>query len=172
MSELNAIAEQVYAELRALAQHYLGFERGSLPVDATSLVHEAYLRLANRDPEHWKDQRHFFAVAARAIRRILIDHARRRQVAARDAEQRAADTLTCVNGPDGHPAGLLDLDAALSELSELSERQAQIVELRYFGGLSIDEVAECIGCAPRTVDADWRMAKRWLKQRLAAGAQP
>ncbi len=172
MSQESPVSGQVYAELRALAQHYLAAERSSLAVDATSLVHDAYLRLSRRDPEYWKDQRHFFAVAARAIRRILIDHVRRQQVEARALEQRNTATDFVVAGPEGQSSGLLDLDAALEELSELSDRQAQIVELRYFGGLSIDEVAECIGCAPRTVDADWRMAKRWLFQRLSTGAQP
>ncbi len=166
MGAEHPLIDRVYAELRALAQHQLRHENPGAAIDATSLVHEAYVRLANRSPSHWMDERHFFIVAAQAIRRILIDHARRRRVADRAIGKLADQTASLVTGPDGRQADLLDLDAVLCELAELSERQARIVELRYFGGLTVDEVADCLGCAPRTVDADWRMAKRWLRQRL------
>ncbi len=157
--------EKVYAELRAIAQHYVSREHAA-PLDATSLAHEAYVRLAPSETRFWRSQQHFFAVAARAIRRILVDHARRRNTGRRVLASHADEQPTAVFDPSGDNAVLIDLDAALTELAELSSRQAEIVELRYFGGLSIDEVADVLQCSPRTVDEDWRMARQWLRRRL------
>lgn len=165
-SAANELMPLIYDELRALAQHYLGRERTGHTLQATALVNEAYLKLINQKEVEWRDRSHFFAVAATAIRRILVDHAR-----ARNAEKRGggrqlvqldASTPDCAESA----FDLVALDEALGSLAALNERQARIVEMRFFGGLTIDEVAGVLEIGPRTVDDDWSMARAWLKRRL------
>lgn len=156
----------VYDELRALAARYLRQERGNHTLQATELVHEAYLRMIDQTRVDWKNRAQFFAIAAEMIRRILVDHARRRAAAKRGGaavrltldESMIADTASNVD--------LLALDAALQDLAALNDRQARIVELRFFGGLSHEETAVALHVAERTVRRDWRLAKAWLGQRL------
>lgn len=159
----------VYDELRRLAQGYMSRERPGHTLQPTALVHEAYLKLVDQTRADWKGKTHFFAVGARVMRRLLVDHARER-----DAQKRGAGwqrvTLSGVLGEDPAkgmaPEQLLDLNAALERLAELDERGARVVTLRYFGGLTVEQVAEVLGVSKRTVDTDWRHGHAWLKHEL------
>lgn len=164
---VNGLLPLVYDELRALAQHYLERERSDHTLQATALVHEAYLKLVDQHNARWQDRRHFFAVAAQAIRRILVDHARTKGrhkrgggLAQRPLHDAAAEIAS------ESRIDLVALDEALIALAKLNERQARIVELRFFGGLSIDEIGEVLGVSARTVDGDWSMARAWLHRFL------
>ncbi len=161
----------VYDELRALAEAYLQRERPDHTLQATALVHEAYMRLIKQEDVDWQNRAHFFAVAAQAIRRILVDHARGHQSAKRGGDRKRVhlDQNLTLPEPD---LDLLALDEALEELARLHERQARIVELHFFGGLSLKEVAEYLGLSSRTIDGDWYMARAWLRSKLREGSQP
>lgn len=160
----------VYAELRRLAQRYLAGGRGQT-LQATDVVHEAYLRLVGSQRDDWRGKSHFFAAAAKAMRHLLVDHARRK-----GRDKRGGDRLRVTFDEVVLPLGrqgadvdqLLTLDAALGRLAERSERQARVVELRYFGGLKVGEVAEVLGVSRRSVEGDWTVAKAWLRRELAA----
>lgn len=167
--DLDALMSAVYKDMRRLAAAHLDGERANHTLSPTALVHEAYVKLIDQRNTNWNDRLHFFALAARIIRRILIDHAR-----SRDARKRggAVDRtmirldLRDVSAPESD-IDLIALDEALEDLSQLDARQARIVELRYFGGCTLDEVAEMLGIARRTADRDWHAAKAWLMVRLA-----
>ena len=164
----------VYDELRRLARHYVRQERAQ-SVQATDLVHEAYLRLAGDRPQRWQGRTHFLAIAAIGMRRVLVERARARGAAKRGGD-RVQVTLddALVAGP-GANVDLLALDHALSALAGLDARQARIVELRFFGGLTVEETAETLGVSPATVKRDWTLARAWLKRELDAereGAEP
>lgn len=163
---VNRLLPLVYEELRALAESYLQRERPDLTLQATALVHEAYLRLIKQEEVQWQNRAHFFAVAAQAIRRILVDHARghARQKRGGDRERVRLDEDVAVS-PE-RDLDLVAVDEALLELAQLNQRQAQIVELRFFGGLSLRDVAEVLKVSPRTVDGDWSMARAWLRREL------
>jgi RNA polymerase sigma-70 factor, ECF subfamily len=157
----------VYDELRRLAASYMRRERPDHTLQATALVHEAYIKLAGQDAT-WQNRAHFFGVSAQVMRRILMDHAR-----AVKAEKRgsggakvALDEALLISSADSQE--LLDLDDALSDLAEFDPRLARVVELRYFGGLSVEETAEVMSCATRTVNRDWRTAQAWLRNRMGA----
>jgi len=161
----------VYDELRRLAQHFLVQEAPSHTLQATALVNEAYLRLVNQREARWQNQAQFFAVAATMIRRILVDHARARAAAKRggDARRLTLSESVALGGDEqdkADPVDLLDLHDALSDLERLHERQARVVELRFFGGLGVEETAHVIEVSPRTVKDDWRFARVWLRSRL------
>jgi len=156
----------VYDELRARARYYLRSGRPGDTLQPTALVHEAYLKLAGQ-PDEWESRTHFYAVAAMAMRQIMIDHARyhaREKRGGDAARVTLADVAAPVSGPD---VDALALAEALERLAALSERQARIVEMRYFAGLTVDEVAEALGVSRRTVEADWTFAKAWLKAELS-----
>lgn len=157
----------VYRELRRLAGSSLRGERGDHTLQPTALVHEAYLKLVDQRRVRWRNRAHFFAVASALMRRILVDHARRRNAQKRGAgvARVSADENAAV--PWAHDVDVLDLDQALTELSGLDPDQGRVVELRFFGGLSIEETAEATGRSKATVNRDWSMAKAWLHQRLA-----
>ena len=150
----------VYAELRRQARRYMRGERADHTLQPTALAHEAYLRLAGRE-RAWADRAHFFAVAARAMRQVLVDHARRHRAAKRDALQ-----LEAPADVRDQPVDLLDLDAALAELAQLDTKQVEVVEMRFFAGLSVEETAEALGLSARTVKREWSTARAWLKHRL------
>lgn len=156
----------VYQQLKQIAQRQLVGDRDVRRWDATELVHEAYIRLIGGTPISWKDRAHFFAAAATAIRRVLVDHARKQNSLKRGGDAVEADISIERFGSDDLGFELLDLDDALSRLRQLNERQARLVELRFFGGLSQDEVAELMGVSRRTVAGDWAMAKAWLYREL------
>jgi RNA polymerase sigma-70 factor (ECF subfamily) len=159
----------VYNELRRLARGYMSRERSGHTLQPTALVHEAYLKLVDQTRADWRGRTHFFAVGARVMQRLLVDHARERGAHKRGAGWRRV-TLAGAFGsaPDGlGPERLLDLNAALERLAALDEREARVVTLRYFGGLTVEQVAEVLGVSRRTVDSDWRHAQAWLKHELS-----
>ena len=164
---LDRLMPLVYEELRRMAARYMRGEREGHTLQASALVNEAYLRLADHRNMQWQGRAHFFGVAAQAMRRVLVDHARTRDSGKRGGGQQKVvleeAALTAVE-PE---ADLVALDEALRELARLSERKARVVELRYFGGLSVEEAAEVLGVAPVTVMRDWRVAKMWLLRELS-----
>lgn len=153
----------VYNELRRLAHNFLNKERSD-SIQTTELVHEAFFRLAKQHSVTWQNRSHFFAIASQAMRRVLIDAARERHAVKREAEKIPIE--------DAPPVGvsvnedLILLDAALNELEEFDPPQARIVELRYFGGLTIEETAEVVGVSPATVKREWAIARAWLYQKI------
>jgi RNA polymerase sigma-70 factor, ECF subfamily len=159
------LMDAVYGELKRLAQRHLFRERRDHSLPATALVHEAYLKLVDQDRVRWQNRTQFFAIAAHIMRRLLVDHAR-----ARLAAKRGAGFTVALDGIDvaGEPpsADLLVLDAALEKLSGLAPRQARLVELRFFGGLTVDEAAAILNIAPITVKRDWVLARTWLYREL------
>lgn len=162
----------VYEELRAIASGYLQRERANHTLQTTALVNEAYLRLAKREAIVAGNKQEFLSVAAQAVRRILVDHARRKGAQKRASKREDLDLELAPAVGDGDGEALLALDEALVKLSTLHERQARIVELRFFAGLEMDEVARIVGVSPRTAAADWVMARTWLHAELSRGEQP
>jgi RNA polymerase sigma factor (TIGR02999 family) len=165
---LEELFPVVYRELRALAAGRFRSERPGHTLQPTALVHEAYLRLVRQEPGRVANRTHFFALAAKAMRQVLIDHARRRNAEKRLAER---NRITFVEGLLATEADRLDLEAlddALRALAEFRPRAARIVELRFFGGLTLDEAAEILDLSPATVGRDWTAAKLWLQAELSA----
>lgn len=165
------LLELVYDQLRRLAAGQLRREHGIRTLSPTGLAHEAYLRLAGQAALEWKDRAHFFGLAAITMRRVLVEAARRRGAAKRGGEWRRVTLADQVEALEARGVDLLDLDQALSELGELDPRQAQVVELRFFGGLGVDETAEVLGLSAATVKREWSLAKAWLFRRLQ-GSKP
>jgi len=154
----------VLPELRALARHYLRGERPGHTLQPTALVNEAYLRLVSDQARNWRNRAHFVAVTAGVMRRILIDHARRRRALKRGAQLAPIEFSDEREGLSANEAEeLIALDAALNRLEVLNPRHCQVVELRYFGGLSVEETAEALSVSPITVKRDWSVARAWLK---------
>lgn len=173
---LSALFPLVYDELRQAAAAALRRERPEHTLQPTALVHETFLRLADDARLSWENRNHFLAIASKVMRRILVDHARGRNAQKRGSgEARRSLEGIDVPGPDAGAAGDLDLlvlDQALARLTALDARQARIVELRFFGGLTVEETAAVVGASPRTVKRDWQIARAWLKRettRLASG---
>ena len=152
----------VYEELRRLARNYMRRERTDHTLQATALVHEAYLKLLKQPSTSWQDRSHFFGIAAHAMRQILIDHARGHLREKRGGTQKAVPLDEAFVFSPGQSAELLRLDEALERLAKLDPRQSKIVELRFFGGLSVEEAAAFLEISPKTVKRDWSMAKAWL----------
>ncbi len=165
-SALDELMPIVYSELRKLARIHLRRERTGHTLEATALTHEAYLRLVGQRKVRWQSRAHFFSVAAQMMRRILVEYARKRQTTKRGS---GAAQVSLV---DGHGATapttieVLSLHEALGRLAEMDPRQSQIVELRFFGGLTIDETAEVVGASPATVKREWQVAKLWLQREM------
>jgi RNA polymerase sigma-70 factor (ECF subfamily) len=166
---LEKLIPLVYAELHRLAKRYMGHEHAGHSLQTSALVNEAYLRLVDAHGVRWQNRAHFFAVSAQIMRRILVDFARARQNLKRGggALQVTLDEGLVASPEDG--ADLLALDEALGRLAVLSSRQSQVVELRYFGGLTGEEVAEVLKLSPRTVRHDWSLARAWLYRELSSG---
>ena len=162
----------VYDQLRILARDLMSQERPDHTLQATALVHEAYLKLVDQTRVDWRGRSHFFAVAAQAMRRILVDHARQHQAAKRGG-RRERNTLDeeLVTGRQ-QEEDLLALEDALVKLAELDPRQAEMVELRFFGGLSVAEVAEALGMSKRSVEREWTMVRSWLRRELSHNETP
>jgi RNA polymerase sigma factor (TIGR02999 family) len=159
--------DRIYPELRRMARSRLRREKHEDVLQPTALVHEAYLRLIAQEQHNWRNRAHFFAAAARLMHRILIDEARYRHASKRSCQLVPLDqTVTAADA--AHPLDLLVLEQALEELRKLSARQHSVVEMRYFGGLTIEETAEALGLEQRTVDRDWAVARAWLRRRLLA----
>ena len=165
---VNQILPHIYDELRRLASSYLRRERSNHTLQPTALVHEAYMKLIDQSRVKWQNRAHFFGIAAQVMRRILMDHARKHTAEKRggDAEVLPIEEEILIVSHD-KSAELVALDDALNQLAEMDERKAKIVELRYFGGLSIEETAEVLGVSVPTVNREWRMAKAWLYSEIA-----
>jgi RNA polymerase sigma factor (TIGR02999 family) len=166
-SALEKLTPLVYRELHRLAQAYMRGERAGHALQTTALVNEAYLRLIETEGQGWQNRAHFYAVAAKLMRHILVDFARSRDRIKRGGalEQVSLDEVLTITAD--HTAELLDLDEALTALSKLDERQSQIVELRFFGGLTEAEIAEVLKVSERTIQSDWRLARSWLLHELS-----
>ena len=160
----------VYDELRKLAAHKLARETPGQTLQPTALVHEAYLRLVGEDEEqHWDSRGHFFAAAAEAMRRILVEIARQKASLKRGGDRHRMDVVDSLLATPEPREDLVALDAALTRLAETDKQAAELVQLRYFAGLPIREVAEILGIAPRTADRLWAFARAWLHQEIAGG---
>jgi RNA polymerase sigma factor (TIGR02999 family) len=170
---LELLMPIVYDELHRLAQRYMADERPGHTLQATALVNEAYVRLANAAGSGWHDRAHFFAVSARVMRRILVDWARSRRAQKRGSDVPALElqeNLAVVPGKSGND--LIAIDDALTTLAALDSRQSQIVEMRFFGGLSVKETAEVLTVSEETVRRDWKVAKSWLRRELSLESSP
>jgi RNA polymerase sigma factor (TIGR02999 family) len=163
---LAKVVELVYPELRDIARRCLRGERPAHTIQATALVHEAYLRLVDIRQIKWQDRAHFFAVGARVMRRILVDYARARDCAKREgAARRATFDDALLLSAEADPM-VIRLDEALKKLAAFDSRKAQVVEMRYFGGLTADEIAAVLHLSPQSVNRDWSLAKSWLVREM------
>lgn len=161
----------VYDELRRMARRQLARERRQHTLSTTGLVHEAYLKLVDQSQAPVRNRAYFFAAAARAMRQVLVDAARRRNRIKRGGGEAPLELDAFQVAVDGFAADLGDLDEALIRLAELFPRQARVVECRFFGGLSVEETAEALELAPRTVKRDWSLARAWLFRELGGGGR-
>ena len=166
---LDQLVPIVYDELHRQAQRYLRREAPGHTLQTTALVHEAYLRLVDQREARWQNRAQFFGVAAQAMRRILVDHARRHQAAKRGGSAVPVPLEEGEVAAAGSDVDLVALDDALTRLAALDPQQARVVELRYFTGLGIEETAEALGISPATVKREWAMARAWLKRELGEG---
>jgi RNA polymerase sigma factor (TIGR02999 family) len=166
---LDELIPVVYEELRRLAGRYMGRERQGHTLQASALINEAYLRLVDQKSVQWQNRAHFFGVAARLMRQILVDHARSRSRAKRGGDARMV-TLTEPSVIAKEIEDVLALDDALKHLSEMDPRKSQIVEMKFFGGLTTEEVAEVLNVTTRTVEREWGKAKLWLNRAISKGA--
>jgi RNA polymerase sigma factor (TIGR02999 family) len=170
-SAANRLFSIVYGELHSLAGNYFRRQRPDHTLQPTALVNEAFLRLVDQTSVEWKNRAHFLAVAACAMRQILIDHARGRATYKRGGALcrvtiSEADTPVTNRDPE-----LLDLDDAMHRLAALDERQGKVVELRFFGGMTVEEIAHVLGVSKTTVETEWRMARAWLRRELSRGEE-
>ena len=165
---LDRLTPIVYDELRRLARHYMRGERPGHSLQTTALVNEAYMRLVDYKRMQWQNRSHFFAVSAQLMRRILVEHARRHNLKRGGGVQHIALEQTALVGGD-RAADLVALDHAMEALAKFDPRKVQVVEMRFFGGLSVEETAEVLKVSPVTVMRDWSTAKAWLYRELAGG---
>jgi RNA polymerase sigma factor (TIGR02999 family) len=166
---LDRLMPLIYSELRRLARCYLRRERPDHTLQTTDLVHETYLKLIGQENQHWRNRAHFFAISAQMMRRILVDYARARQAAKRGGPDLKLTIDEVDEAKDLHSrnsAELIVLDEALNELSALDPQQSRVVELRIFGGLTVEETAKVLNISPRTVKREWGMARAWLRQQI------
>ena len=165
---LQRLTPLVYEELRRLASHYLRQETDGVTLQTTALVHEAYLRMVNQDEVDWQGRSHFFGIAARLIRQILVDNARKRHAGKRQSGGPLLSLDEHIDLPGGGQlVDLMKLDDALNSLAAIDEQQSRIIELRFFGGLSIEETAQLVGISPRSVKRQWAIARAWLFRELS-----
>jgi RNA polymerase sigma factor (TIGR02999 family) len=166
---VSSVVTLVYEELRRIAQRQLRAERADHTLSTSALVNEAYLKLAAQTRAAWNDHAHFLAVAAQAMRRILVDYARQHHASKRGGDRQRVTLDSGVIGPaDERAESLIALDDALSRLAKLDPRQSRVVECRFFAGLSVDETARVLGLSPATVKRDWVAARAWLNRELQA----
>jgi RNA polymerase sigma-70 factor (ECF subfamily) len=163
---LEQLMPLVYGELRRMARRYMRQQPSNHTLQTTALIHEAYLRLAGQEEKRWENRAHFFGVAAQAMRHILVDYARARNTGKRGGPARTVSLEEAAIVSMERAAELVALDDALSELARLSPRQSRVVELRYFGGLSVEETAKVLSVSADTVTRDWSQAKAWLHREL------
>lgn len=164
---LEQLMPLVYDELRRMARSYMRRQPSGHTFQTTELIHEAYLKLARQDERNWQNRAHFFGVAAKAMRHILVDYARSKQSLKRGGWQERVSLADNMAASSDQSKELVALDDALTNLAALDERKSRVVELKYFGGLSIEEIAEILKVSPETVKRDWRFARTWLLRELA-----
>ena len=165
---LDRLAPLIYQELHRIARSYMVRERTDHTLQTTALVNEAYVRLVDARQVSWHDRAHFFAVCARAMRRILVDHARSRGYQKRGGGKVLVQFDEACGMALSSDSNLLELDEALDRLSTLDSRKAKVIEMRFFGGLSVEETAEALSISPETVMRDWKLARAWLYRELSA----
>jgi RNA polymerase sigma-70 factor (ECF subfamily) len=165
-SALNQLMPLVYGELRRLAHHYMRAEHPGHTLETTALINEAYIRLVDSSRVQWQDRAHFLAVAAQLMRRVLVDFARLRESQKRGGEVDRVPLEATVNLLHARSEDLVQLDEALNALAKKHSRKAQVIEMRFFGGLSVAETAEALGVSEDTVSRDWRLARAWLFRAL------
>jgi RNA polymerase sigma factor (TIGR02999 family) len=168
---LDRLIPLVHAELHGLAKRYMRRERAGHTLQTTALINEAYMRLIDVKEVRWQNRAHFFAIAARLMRQILVDFARERGYQKRGGAARRVELDEALGVSLGRSEDLVALDEALSALAEVDARKCRVVELRFFGGLNLEETAEALKVSPETVRRDWRLAKSWLLRRLSEGGQ-
>jgi RNA polymerase sigma factor (TIGR02999 family) len=162
---LDLLAPLVYQQLHRMAAAHMRGERSGHPLQTTALVHEAYLRLHRHDAVRWHNRGHFYAMASRVMRHVLVDYARARRQQKRDAGREVGlDEALMISS--ARPLDVIALDEALTDLASLDPRQSRVVELRFFGGLTEQEIADVLNVSPRTVSSDWRLARAWLLREL------
>lgn len=164
---VGVLFERVYDELRVIARNYLRNERSDHTLQSTALVHEAYLRLVGSEQIEWQNRAQFFSIAAQVMRHILVDHARKHAAEKRGSGERKLSLDEAVSFAAERDVNLVALDDALKELATLDEEQSRIVELRFFGGLSIKEIASVLDISETTVSRKWTTAKLWLRDQIA-----
>ena len=163
---LDRLMPLVYEELRRLAHQYMSKERPGHTLQTSGLVNEAYLRLIDQKDVHWQNRAHFFGIAAQLMRRILVDYARSRRYQKRGGDARQVELDEAMIVSRERAGDVIALDDSLKSLAEFDERKSQIVELRFFGGLSIEETAQVLAVSPGTVMRDWTLAKAWLRTEI------
>ena len=168
---LDQLMPLVYAELRRMARRHMWQQPSNHTLQTTALIHEAYLRLVGSPDKRWESRAHFFGVAAQAMRHILVDYARARHAGKRGGEARIVSLEEAAFVSEQRAEELVALDDSLAELARLSPRQSRVVELRYFGGLSVNETAEVLKVSSDTVTRDWNLAKAWLHSQLNCGVE-
>jgi len=169
-SAADQLLPLVYSELHRLAKGYMSRERRDHTLQPTALINQAYLRIAQQENVEWQNHSHFIGFAANVMRRVLVDHARERNAAMRGGKQVRVDLDEGIAVSKERSAEILLLEDALTRLEQLNPRQAKVVEMRYFGGLSVEEVASVLGIAPRSVKRDWALARMWLFEEIQKSA--
>ena len=167
---LNELMPLIYAEFRQLASRALSRERPNHTLQSTALAHELYLKLIDQKRAQWRDREHFFAMASQIIRRILVDHARRLHAQRRDGLDTRITLDEALAPQQDRDLNLVDLNDALEALSQIDSQQARIIELRFFGGLSIEATGRILGVSPSTVNREWNLARAWLYRELSRSA--
>jgi RNA polymerase sigma factor (TIGR02999 family) len=163
---LDDLMPLVHRELKRIARNFMRRQHVGHTLQTTALVNEAFVRLVDSDKVNWQDRSHFFAMSAQLMRRVLVDAARRKNSAKRGGERVQVTLADDLKSADADQVDVVAIDAALKRLAELNQRQCRIVELRYFGGLTEDEIAETLNISPRTVRRDWNLARAWLYREL------
>ncbi|MFT7670484.1 MAG: RNA polymerase sigma factor (TIGR02999 family) [Planctomycetota bacterium] len=168
---LDQLLPLVYEDLRQRARLHLADERRAHTLQPTALVHEAYLNLVKQESRHWENRRHFLALAATAMRRVLLHHAEKRTAEKRGGGRKQITLLDCTGTMEEPDENLIDLDESLTKLSLFDERAARVIELRFFGSLELEEIARILDISTRTAERDWRVARAWLAKDLESNDQ-
>lgn len=164
---LESLMPLVYEELRKMARYYMKNKEVGHTLQPTVLIHEVYLKLVKQEKQNWENRTHFFGVASKAMRHILVDYLRNRRYLKRGGDKEKVEFDESIIVSNERAVGLIELDAALTKLSKLNERKSRVVELKYFGGLSNEEIAEVLNVSSKTITRDWQFARSWLLRELS-----